>query len=194
MPWKQSTFMSGHSVPTFHMIGSPNAKHSPPLRWPSTISRLPTSLPAAANCSCSSSALFLLVRVSIWCKASCSFSTSSLSLSILHLSQIHFPLFATWALTLPQLLWNQRSHVSHWVPHFRILSHPLHNTRMIFSASTPGPGFSSTPPITYSTTRVVPHRISVPKRSIACPFPFAVRLEVLEKHEILAAQVPTHAQ
>jgi hypothetical protein len=55
------------------------------------------------NCSCSSSALFFLVRASVWCKVSCSFSSSCLSLSDLHLSQSHFPLCATWALTLPQL-------------------------------------------------------------------------------------------
>ena len=125
MPGKHSAFMSEHSVRTFRIIQSPSTKHPPPLTWPVTVSRLPTSLPAAANHNCSSSSLFFLVRSSIWSKAFCSFSSSSLSLSDLHLSQIHFLLSATWALTLPQLLCIQHPLVSHWVPDLRFLSHPL---------------------------------------------------------------------
>ena len=84
-------------------------------------------------------------------------------------------------------------HMSHWVPDFKILSRPLHNTRMIFSVSTAGPGFVSTPPINNRTAKVVAHITIVRKPNITCPFPCALRYVAFESHEILAAQVHTHA-
>ena len=121
MPEKHSNFISGHSVPTFRIIDSPNTKHSPPLWHPGAFSLLPTSLSAVDNRNSSSNTLFFLVRSSIWSTAFCSFSFSSQSLVDLHLSQIHFPLSATWALTLQQLLWNQRLNVLYWVPDLRFM-------------------------------------------------------------------------
>jgi len=70
----------------------------------------------------------------------------------------------------------------------------------MFSASTPGAGILSPPPITNSTAKGVAHRIIVPKQNITHPFPFILERDVLVAHEeiaanvVFAAQVPTRAR
>lgn len=78
----------------------------------------------------------------------------------------------------------------YWVPDFRFLLHQLHKTCKIFSASTPGQGFFSTPSITNTTAKVVAHRIIVRKENITCSFPCEVRLVVLVAHEVLTHRYP----
>jgi hypothetical protein len=58
------------------------------------------------------------------------------SLSDLHLSHTHFPLSATWDLTLPHLLWNQRPHELHWVPDFRFVAPTAQNMQNFLSLHT----------------------------------------------------------
>jgi hypothetical protein len=52
--------------------------------------------------------------------------------------------------------------MAHCVPDFNTLSHPLHKICRQFPASTPGPGFYSTPPITNRTAKVAAHRSMLP--------------------------------
>ena len=186
--WKHSS--------TFRMIVSPITKPTPTLRSPGTVSRLRTSLRAVANRNCSTSAFFILLKSSIWRKESCSFSSSSLSLSDLHLSQVHFPLSTTWALTFPQLWWKYGTSVNMCYMEFpiwdfcrtrytqlaQISQHPHHVQDF------------SPPPITNSTAEVVAHVIIVPKHDITRTFPSEARHLVLVDHEVPVAQVTTLAR
>ena len=190
--------MSELSVPTFRITESPSTKHFPSSWWPDTVFRLPNSLPAEANRNWSSSALFLHVSSSIYSKAFCSFSSSNLSLSDLHHSQIHLPISATWALTFPQLLGNQCPQVSHCIPDFRLRSHPLHKTCVIFHSSTAGPEFCSTPPFTNNVANTAAHRSVVPMSRLNPPLltrPCRTRHDNPRTHaSSVFLQVTTHTQ
>jgi hypothetical protein len=134
--------------------------------------------------------LFLSFRSLVWFRAFWSFSSSRQSLSHLHLSQFHFPLSTSWALTFPQLLWKQRPHLSHCVPDFRILLHALQLTCIKFSPSTPGPGFCSTLPMNNSIAKTAAHRHVFAKSLLTCPLMFLP----CAHHTVFAAQVRTRAR
>ena len=151
--WKHSS--------TFRIIVSPITKPTPTLRSPGTVSRLPTSLPAVANRNCSTGSLFIILKSSIWSKASCSFSSSSLSLFDLHLSQVHFPLSTTWALTFPQLLWNYGTSVNMCYMEFPIWDFCHNRYTQLAQISQPPHQVQDfpPPPITNSTAKVLVHGI-----------------------------------
>jgi hypothetical protein len=94
-------------------------------------------------------------------------------------------------LTFPQLLWNQCPHMAHCVPDFNTLSHPQHKTCRQFPASTPGPGFCSTPPITNRTAKVAAHRSMFP--IVHIDFPLLTR-PWTGRQAVLAAQESTWAR